>query len=676
MKRLSHTERWRTAAGAGALFVALLAINVVASAFRLRVDLTDERLYTLSEGTRSFLRMLPRAAQLKLYATRGEAMPIPLRQYARRVEDLLREYVRLSRGKLTLEIYDPRPDSDEEEWARKYGIEGRSLDFLGEGPAVFLGLAAVSGSREGAISFLSPENEPRLEYEITRLLHEVTRAQKPRVGLLSPLNLLGGPGNPFGGRPSPAWTFARELQALYEVVSVSPTDDRLPENLSALVIVHPREVDEDLLYAVDQYVVGGGRLLVFMDPLCLADVESMGPMGSPFGLSGARSDLNKLTEAWGIVMNPMLVADPLAATAVRAGDGPPTRNAAWLTLRGKAIETGEIATSGLNVMMLPFAGALSGTAATGLTMTPLLRASESAGLTDPMEATMGGDPGRNLKPDPTARLLAVRLAGRFRSAFPNGPPNRQKEEKRDEEKKEPAAEAATTAQTSSPGGSDAAEHGEGAPAPSDAREPAADMPSVKKNDSMPPAHLKEGSSTGVVVIVTDVDLLYDRFAIERRSFFGYEVAQLANDNLNFAWNLVEQLAGSEALISLRSRGKFERPFHRVQKIEQRALAQWRAEEERLMAQLQRTRERLAQLRNISDPNQQVIVTEEQRREIERFRKEQFETERQLKEVRKQRRRDIERLGWLVKTVNLAAVPLAVAVFGVAHGVARRRRAAA
>jgi len=627
---------WSNRLGAVVLLAALGGLYALTSAFRLRLDLTDERLYSLSEGTRAYLRTLPRPVQIKLYATRGETMPIFLRQYAQRVEDLLREYVRLSKGKLTLEVYDPHPDSDEEEWARKYGIEGRSLDMLGEGPPIFLGVVAVSGAREAALPFLSPENEPRLEYELTRLLHEVTRTQKPRVGLLSSLNLLGDAPAPFGGRPTPAWTFARELQALYEVVTVSPTDDQLPENLAALVIVHPKELDEDLLYAVDQYVVGGGRLLVFLDPLCLAEVESRGPMGAAFGLTGARSDLNKLTEAWGFTLRPMLVADPVTATPVRAGDGPPTRNAAWLTLTGALIEQGEIATSGLNILMLPFAGAFSGTAASGLTQTPLLRASEQAGLSDPMMIAMGGDLLREITPDPSARLLAVRLSGLFPSAFPDG---------------RPAPKADGTHATDQP--------------PSQESKP---------ESSEHPRHLSKGEKTGVVVLVGDVDLLYDRFAIDRTSFFGYEVAQLANDNLNFAWNLVEQLAGNEALISLRSRGNFHRPFHRVQAIERRALEQWRAEEQRLMEQLQRTRERLAQLRRVQDPNQQVIVTEEQRREIERFRKEQFETERQLKEVRKQRRRDIERLGWTIKTINLTAMPLVVAGFGLARGWRRRRRA--
>ncbi len=654
--------RGRGAIAAAAFFVLLVAVNAAISGLRLRADLTDEKLFTLSDGTRGLLRALPRAAQLKLYVTRGEAMPIPLRQYAQRVQDLLREYVRESGGRVTLEIFDPRPFSDEEEWAQKYGVEGRSLNPLGGGPEIYLGLAAVSGTREAVLPFLSPENEPRLEYEITRMLHEVTRTRKPKIGVASALGLFGAPRLPFGGpRPARAWTFVRELQALYDVVEVSLTDDRLPEDLTALILVHPREADEDFLYAVDQYVVHGGRLLVFTDPLCLAELENRDSQMMAFGGMNARSDLNRLTQAWGFVMNPMLVADPAAGTPVRAGEGPPRINLGWLTLRDDALARDEIAASGLANLMLPFAGAFSGTPPDGISLSPLIQASTEAGLSDAMSVLMGGDLSQPPPPDPTARLIALRLTGFFPSAFPDGRPGAKKPE-------------------NAPKKDDAAPDEKTNPA-NDADPEAAAEKTAETNETPPPppeenrpAHLKKGIAQGTVILVADVDLLYDRFAIERGNFLGYEMAQLANDNLNLAWNLVEQLAGSEALIGLRSRGRFDRPFRRVLEIERRAAAQWRAEEERLQQKLRETRERLAQMQSARDPNQQVILTEEQRREIERFRNEQFQTQRQLKEVEKNRRREIERLGWTLKLINMGAAPAAVAVFGMVHGWRRRRRA--
>ncbi len=659
MKTSQSTGRWQGIAGVAALFLGLVALNVLVAGFRWRADLTDEKLYTLSAGTRSLLRSLPRPVQFKLYATRGETMPIPLRQYADRVHDLLREYARLSGGRVTVEVYDPRPDSDEEEWARKYGIEGRALTAADGGPAIFLGLAAVSGTREASLPFLSPEAEPRLEYEITRMLHEVTRSARPRIGLLNSLNVLGAPASPFApGRGAEPWAFARELQALYDVVSVDPGAEVLPENLTALVVIHPQELSDRLLYAIDQYVLGGGHLLAFVDPMCVADLERQDPRMMQFGFMGAKSDLNRLTQSWGFVLNPMLVCDPVAATMVRAGGGPPQRNTAWLSLGEDALDRSEIASSGLNDLMIPFAGAFAGSAAPGLTLTPLVQASPAAGLADVMSAMGGSDLSLAPAPDPTARLIALRLSGRFPTAFPDGKPG--------------ATDAGGT-----PSASDE-ESGTPDSASKKTTDTAAD---TAKKDDVPsaaaesaPRHLKEGVANGVVVLVGDVDLIYDRFAIERGNFFGYEVAQLANDNLNFAWNLVEQLAGSEELIGLRSRGRFSRPFHRVQEIDRRAQAQWRAEEERLMAQLQQTRQRLAELRRTADPSQQTILTEEQRREIERFRNEQFQTERQLKEVRKQRTREIERLGWSVKIANLATMPALVGVFGIVRLAVRRRRA--
>lgn len=660
MRTSQSRDRWQGVAGVAAFFLGLVALNALAAGFRWRVDLTDEKLYTLSAGTRSLLSTLPRAVQLKLYATRGEAMPIPLRQYAERVQDLLREYARLSGDRITLEVFNPRPDSDEEEWARKYGIEGRSLDSLGGGPTIFLGLAAVSGAREAVLPFLSPEAEPRLEYEITRMLHEVSRTARPRVGLLSSLDVMGSPASPFGpGRGAAPWAFAQELQALYEVVRIDPGADALPENLTALVVIHPQSLSDSLWFAMDQYVLGGGRMLVFVDPLCVADLERQDPRMMQFGFMGAKSDLNRLTQSWGLVMNPMLVCDPVAATAVRAGGGPPQRNTAWLSLGEDALDRGEIATHGLHDLMIPFAGAFSGTPASGLTLTPLVQGSTAAGLTDAMSALGGGDLSRAPAPDPTARWIAVRLAGRFPTAFPDGKPGAKRPD--DETPGALEAESKPTSETA----------GETPNAPAGEMETEEASVTAAKPEAPP---LKEGVANGVVVLVADVDLIYDRFAIERGNLFGYEVAQLANDNLNFAWNLVEQLAGSEALIGLRSRGRFSRPFRRVQEIEWRALAQWRAEEERLMEQLQQTRQRLADLRRTADPSQQTILTEEQRREIERFRNEQFQTERQLKEVRKQRTRDIERLGWTVKITNLATTPALVGLFGILRLSARRRRA--
>lgn len=665
--------RGRGAIGAAALFVLLVAINGVVAGLRWRADLTDERLFTLSEGTLGLLRALPRSAQLKLYVTRGEAMPIPLRQYAQRVQDLLREYVRAAGGRVTLEVHDPKPFSDEEEWARKYGVEGRSLNPLGGGPEIYLGLAAVSGTREAVLPFLSPENEPRLEYEITRMLHEVTRARKPKIGVASSLGLFGAPPSPFGGpRPTAPWTFIRELQALYDVTEVSLTDDRLPEELTALILVHPRDADESFLYAVDQYVVHGGRLLVFTDPLCLAELENRDPRRMALGGMGAQSDLNRLTQAWGLSTPASLAADPAAATPVRAGEGPPRLNLGWLSLREDALARDEIATSGLATLMLPFAGAYSGTAPEGLTLTPLLQTSAEAGWSDPAMILMGGDLSQPPPPDPAARLIALRLTGFFPSAFPDGRPG--------EKKPEGAATAETPAPapdsaTAEPAANEARADAEAPAAAKDAAA-AATPPATEpapSPDGRPP-HLKKGIASGTAILVADVDMLYDRFAVERANFLGYEMAQLANDNLNLAWNLVEQLAGSEALIGLRSRGRFDRPFRRVLEIERRAAAQWRAEEERLQEQLRQTRERLAQMQARRDPNQQVILTEEQRREIERFRNEQFQTQRQLKEVEKNRRREIEQLGWTLKLINLGAAPTAVAVFGLVRGWRRRRRA--
>ncbi len=624
------------------LFGALLVgVNALVAGLPWRADLTEEHLYTLSAGTKQLLAGLDRPVVLTFYATTGDQVPIPVRQYAKRIEDLLREYVLHGGGNVKLEVEDPQPDSDAEEWAQKFGLQAAPMALLGGGPDLYLGLAAVSGPRDASIPFLSPDAEPQLEYLVTRLVHEVSLAARPKVGLLSSLPVTGRPpATPFGppqggGKP---WAAVEELKKLYEVVEVEPGAETIPEEVTALVIIHPRDLSGKTLFAIDQFVLQGGRLLAFVDPACLAQMESeaQNPYRNMMGMSSSSSDLNRLTSAWGLRLDAeRMAADPMAATPVRSGEGRVKRNASWLSLRGENVDRGDVAISGLEFLMLPFAGAFEGGPAEGLTMTPLLFTSKEAGLTETMQVML---PGAASAPPPAAGKalpVAVRLTGLFKTAFPEGAPA------------EPPA-----------GG----EGDEGASGETEKPEPpAGDV-------------LAAGTAPGVVVLVADVDLLYDRFAVEPVNFFGYQGYQMANDNIGFLLNMVEQLAGSEVLIGLRSRGTYDRPFTRVLEIEQQAAARWRREEQRLQARLDETRRRLEELQASRDPGQKLILTDEQRAEIEQFRDEQFRTQRELKNVRKDMRRDIERLGWLLKLVNMAAVPVLVAAFGLYHGAARRRRA--
>ena len=615
------------AAGLLVLLALLIVINVLAGQIRLRADTTTEKLYTLSDGTRELLAALPRDVTLKFYRTRNaENLPAAFKQYAQRIGDLLAEYEQRSGGRILLEVIDPQPDSDEEEWALRYGIAAQQVDALGEGPALYLGLAALSGSRQVSIPFFSPGAEPQLEYQISRLLTDVSRDKKPKLGVLSGLPVMGQPASfysPGGGQPP--WVFISELRNQYQVEQLPGAFAEVPAEVDTVLLVHPKRLPEPVLFALDQFVLRGGKLIAFTDPLCLSeqDVPGMAP-----GPADKNSDLNRLTAAWGLTQDTArVVADLAGATRVRMPDGSSDRNASWLSLRRTNLNREEIATANLETLMLPMAGYFSGAPADGLTLTPLITTSADAGHVSIMEATMGVAGGTSgLQPFGQPVHLAVRLTGTFKTAFPEGRPQ-------------------------------------------DPQQPA-----VNPSPQETAATLKESAKDGLVVLMADADLLYDEFAVQRMNMMGRPLYQLANDNVILVANLVGQLTGGDQLISLRSRGTFERPFTRVLEVQKNAQEKWRAEEVKLQEQLQSTQRRLTELEAAKDPSQQYVVSPDQKREVEQFRTSALETRRQLKEVRKNLRREIEQLGLWLKGLNLAVMPGAVIAFGLFHGWRRRRQA--
>lgn len=610
--------------GAAALAIGLgiaIAANIVATKFHLRVDLTQDKLYTLSDGTKKLLARLDRDVTFKFYFSRSfEGMPEPLKQFAQRVQDLLREYERLGGGHVVLEVFDPKPDSDEEERAQREGVQGQAIDMLGQ-TQIYLGLAMSCGVKESVIPLLSPQQEERLEYDITKRLLEVTEAKKPKIGLLSGLEVQGMPSmNPFGGPQGgqEPWVFFSELRDQYDVETIAPGSTEIPATIDTLMVIHPKGLTEEVAFALDQFVLRGGKLIAFTDPLCVVDPASQqgGMMG--MGRGGPNfSDLNRLTKAWGIEMNVgKVVSDGQAATRIRGMGGRPQRNAAWLSFTRENMNKDEISVGTLDSVMLPFAGAFTGKPADGLKMDTLIKSAAGASMIAGMDAQLGMDTTGGLSEDKSDAplALAIRLTGKFKTAFPDGNPT----------------------------------------------------------DTNAPA-LKESSKPGAVVLVADCDLLSDNFAVSRENFLGQQMVSLMNDNIPFVNNLVEQNSGSDVLIGLRSRGSFRRPFDRVQALEEEASRKWADKEKELNTKLQDLQMKLGELQRTKDKEQQLVISPEQRREIERFRTERADLSRQLKDVRKNLRQDIENLGTKLKVLNIAAVPAAVAIFGIVFAMSRRRK---
>ncbi len=619
------------AAGLVLLLLILGAVNLILSNLRVRKDLTQDRLFTLSKGTRSLLAQLDRDVTLKFYfSSSSPDAPMFIKSYARQVEDLLREYQLAGKGRIVLEVYDPKPDSDAEESAQRYGIEGQPIGMFA--PPMFFGVVAKSGEQEQAIPALSPRNEASLEYELTRLITRAAWPQKPVVGVLSGnLNVLGDaapmmmPGQPRGG--SQPWTTFRELKRDYEVKAVNSDVDAIESEITTLIVVHPKNLSDKTLFAIDQFVLRGGKLIVCADPFNVADMESsanpnMMMMGMGGGGQGP-STLGKLFDAWGVGFDTAkLVADLKAVTRL-GGGGRVEESPVFLSLGAQNVNKDDLLAGQLDQIMFPFAGEVVDKTGGALQFTPIIWSSDAACLVDASGAQFGMAAIRaQLKPDKVRHVLAARLKGTFKTAFPNG---------------KPAGEDGATGDTNSV-----------------------------------PNRLVSGEST--VLVFGDADFLYDRFCVQTaEGMFGMQTVQPINNNIALLGNAVEQTAGREELILIRSRGRSNRPFDVVNELEYKAMVEWQQQEEELQRSLEETRRQITDLQQQKQGSQKFILSDEQQQAIERFKQKEMETNRQLKNVRKSLNKDIESLGVRVKTINIALIPLLVIAFGVGRHMLRGRR---
>jgi ABC-type uncharacterized transport system involved in gliding motility auxiliary subunit len=616
------------AAGLVLLLAIIGAANVIVANLRLRADLTAEKLYTLSAGSKDILGKLPNDVVLKFYFSQSASeMPISLKTYAGQVQDLLKEYEIAGKGRISLEAYDPKPDSDPEEWAQRYGVEPQQTSMFGQ--PVYLGLVAVSGDSQQAIPGLNPRTEATLEYDLTRLITRVAWPEKPVLGVLSSLSVLGEAQNPMmmmQRRRQPqnqGWMAFQELRKDYTVREIKADAEEVDADIKTLIVIHPKDLSDKTLFALDQFVLRGGRLIVCVDPFSVADFEAnqqQNPMMMQMGGGGQAgpSTLGKLFEAWGVAFDTAkVVADLSCATKLNSGNGSVEDNPAFLSLTAANLPKGDLLTAQLSQLMMPFAGALSANTPKEIAFTPLITTSkDNACLVDQMNAQFGMSAMRSqLKPDGAQRVLAARLQGTFKTAFPNGVDG-----------------AATNA-----------------------------APNLLT------------SGTGTVLIFGDTDFLNDRFCVQSMNTLFGNVAQPINDNLTLFGNVVEQYAGREELIGVRSRGQFNRPFDKVDALEVEAMKKWQAQEEDLEKTLQETQQRLSELQQKKTGTERMILSKEQQAEIEQFRKTQADTRAKLKDVRKNLNGEIERLGLTLKVVNIALIPLFVIGFGIYRGVQRKKR---
>jgi ABC-type uncharacterized transport system involved in gliding motility auxiliary subunit len=626
-----NTERWLySIGGVIAVFIAIVAINFILGVAPGRVDLTEGKLYTLSEGTRKILGKLEAPVRVRFYFNQGDQnVPVPIRAFAGRVEDLLNEFRSASNGKLLIEKLNPQPDSDAEDSANVDGIDPQEMQ---SGEKFYLGLALSFADQKLALPVLAPDRERLLEYDLARAIARVTTTEKPVVGIMSALPVFGMPMNPmFGAGGAEQQIFIGELKRDFELKRVSMDVDRIDDAIKTLVVIHPRGISDQAQYALDQFVLRGGKLVVFLDPYAYFD-QMPGPMGQMGG--GSSSNLDRLLKAWGYDFDPTKIVLDMK---YMAGSGPravPT----VIQLDGEALNRDDVTTGYLGTALLAFAGVFNGKPADGLQQTVLMHTSPLVKLVDSANAMARGEEAvRGFQPDGKEHPIALRLTGKFKTAFPDGKPPAKEAAAKDAKAKDKQDKAATAPE---------------APA------------------------LKESQAETTVVLVGDSDLLNDGAAVQIREIFGQKVAIPVNGNLAFIQALVEQIAGDPGLISLRSRATAARPFTVVKQMEAEAAQAYLGKIKSLEDSLTETRKRLEALQKTKAPAGGAVLTAEQQTEIENFRKRAAETRRELKEVRRELRSETEALEFWTKVINIGAMPLLVAIAGIAIAIVRRRRRAA
>ena len=644
-------SRLMTTTGVVLALVLLFAVNILASRILgpARIDLTENRLFTLSDGTRAILANLDEPVTLRFYLSQRELERVPgIGGYADRVRALLNEYKRLSGGKLALHVIDPEPFSEEEDRAVGYGLRGVPLG-LDEGNFYF-GLAATNSvDDEEVIPFFASEREQFLEYDVTKLVHNLTKPKQKIVGLLSSLPI-EGQGPPMqaamGGMDAQPWMVVEQIRQLFELRSLHPKLEEIPEDVDVLMLVHPQTLPREALYAIDQYVLRGGRVVAFVDPYSETQQPGMAagfmqPVGS------RRSEIDELLSAWGVTLGDDVVADLDLALKVRMEQGGRVLTfdyPVWMNVTPHTFDQDDIVTGNLGNLGFGTPGYLEPAEGATNTFTPLVTTTpRAAQFTTSQVAAVTTDP-RDLLDAYTSQdrayTLVARVSGKVRTAFPDGRPL---PVSTDEEGNEPAGEDEA--------GSEA--------------EPKAE-------------HVSESTEDAQIILVADADMLADRFWVVVEEFLGSRIALPSAANSTLVVNALDNLTGSGDLISVRNRGTFTRPFVRVVALKQQAERAYRAKEQELIAQLEETERRLVELEESNQGNESLIITDAQRDELVQFRQERVRIRKELREVRRQLRADIEALESWLKFANIGLVPILIGLTGLAAGLLqlRRRRTAA
>ena len=606
--------------GLVAIFVIfIIAVSLINLLFRgMRLDLTENQLYTLSDGTIRILENISEPINLYFFfSDRGTADTPVLRTYSVRVREMLQEFVQHSDNKLRLSIIDPLPFSEDEDRAAEFGLQGINLGISSE--PIYMGIAGTNDiGDEATIGFLDPAKETFLEYDLAKLIDTLANPQRPVIGLISNLPMNGG-FDPATQQMTEPWLVVSQIQQLFDLRDLPETTTSIDEDISILMVVHPKALTDATLYAIDQFMLRGGKALLFVDPYSEPDMPATDPNNPAAAMMASRSSqMEPLLNAWGVSINgEEFIGDDRFALTVSGPTNQPVRHLGLIGVDDNGINPDDVTTSGLRTLNFGYAGHISVEEDAAATLTPLVQSSEEAALLSASILNFLRDPDQlRVGFVPTAKryTIAARIQGDVPSAFPEGSPEPTENE-----------------------------------------------------------HLDKSTSPINVILIADTDLLTDRLWVQIQNFFGQRIPTAFASNANFVINTLDNLSGSGDLISIRSRDTFTKPFTRVQELRREAESQYRVTEEKLQSELQETESRLSELQASREDSSVMIMTAEQEAALERFQEERLRIRKELRQVQRGLDQQIENLGMRLKIINIGLAPVVITLLSILYLLLKRRR---
>ena len=595
----------------------IVAVSLTNTLFRgARLDLTENRLYTLSDGTIRILGSIPEPINVYFFFSDKATTDNPyVRTYAGRVREMLQEFVQYSDDKLRLTVVDPVPFSEDEDRAAGFGLQGVNLGASSE--AVYMGVAATNSvGDEEIIAFLDPGKETFLEYDLAKLIDTLANPERPVIGLISDLPMTGQ-FDPQTQRMTESWIISSQIQQIFELRELARPISRIDDDVAVLMVVHPKSLTDGTLYAIDQFILRGGNALMFVDPYAEVDIPNADPNNPAAAMMASRaSSLDKLLSPWGIsIAGNEVIGDDRFALTVSGGNGRPTRHIGLIGVDESGIDKEDIVTASLSSINFAYAGWITIADDAPSTMTSLVESSDVAGPISTGTLGFLNDPNQlrnDFVPTGTRYPVAARIEGVVPSAFTSGPASQDAE------------------------------------------------------------HLTESLESINVILIADADVLTDRLWAQVQNFFGQRISSAFASNGDFVINALDNLTGSGDLISVRGRETYTRPFTRVQELRRIAEDRFRQTEQQLQQELQETESKLQELQASREDRTAVILTGEQETELERFQQQRLQIRKELRRVRRGLDQQIEDLGTRLKIINIGLVPLLISVLSIILLVMRRR----